>query len=151
MLKLIPSKNPDIIMSFIKGPGLLKRCSGGIDLTGVDAKEAIRKSNATFLVATEDGLKGYGFVMFKPEGGSAVSVHLCLRTAGERTRRIFALAIHYAKLVMGATTVHAVFPESYRGCQRLAKSFNFKDDPTLKPYYAIKSVLPYAYKRLDIN
>ena len=151
MIKLIPSKNADTIMSFIKGPALLARCSGGVDLSGVNAKEAIRQSKATFLIATEDGLKGYGFIMLKPEGGQSVSIHLCLRTVGERTRRIFALALHYAKLVMGASTIHAVFPESYRGCQRLAKSFNFKDDPTLKPYYAIKSSLPYSYKRLDIN
>jgi len=137
-------------MAFIKGPALLEKCAGGVNVKGIDFKEAIKTSKSTFLVASED-LKGLGFVMLKPEGGGAVSIHLCLRTIGEKSKRIFALALHYAKFVMGVNIIHAVFPEKYRACQRMAKFFNFKDDPTLKPYYAIKSVLPYSYKRLDIN
>ena len=156
MIKLVPSRNPDVILSFIKGKALMDKCAGGmeVDSNPDTLRNYIKSGKSTFLVAVEAEKgkpdKGLGFVVLHSEGGTAMSIHLCLRTIGEKTKRIFALAINYIKYVAGCSVVHAVFPEEYRACQRLAKFFGFKDDPTLKPYYAIKSTLPYVYKRLDL-
>lgn len=149
MFKLIPSKDAALILSFIKGPALLKRCMGGVETDVSNLKRTIEESKSVFLVAVEDG-KGLGFVTLNPQGPGAASIHLCLRTVGEKTKKIFQLAIMYAQHVMGVSILHAVFPEQYRGCMRLAKFFRFKDDFALKDYYKIKSSLPYVYKRLDL-
>lgn len=151
MIRLTPTNNPEAVLKYIKGDGLLRKCCGGMKEipTRDQLAEMVRKSRATFLVAQEDN-RGLGFVVFNPESNGNYSLHLCLRTIGAKTRKIIALAVQYAKFVLATNEIDAVFPESHKACQRLSKELGFRDDKNLKLFYKTPEGVPYAFKKLII-
>ncbi len=149
MIRLTPSKNPDVILKFLQGEGIWKKCAGGMKFDKDKVPEAIKISKATFLIAT-DGMKGLGFVMLNPETTYACSIHLCLRTVGDLTKKIFALAINYAQFCMGCQEIHAVYPSSYRACVRLSKFFGFRPSDQIKIFYKTPKEVPYNFEILRI-
>lgn len=150
MIKLMPSKNPEVILRFIKGTVLGERLIKGACINGMAMIDAIKSNRLVFLVAIEDGTKGLGFVILKPDAGSATIMDVCLRSAREKTKKIIALAMHYAKYVMGTSTIYTIYPSTYRACDQLAKFFGFKDDAILRGSIKLPCMDGLCFKRLDI-
>lgn len=150
MIRLTPTKKPDAVMMYCRGDGLLRRCAGGYDVDLVILEKFIEESPATFLIASEDGLRGLGFVMLNPEKNGAVSIHLCLRTKGDKTKKIVALALQYARFVMGFNEVNAIYPAARKALTLLAAHFGFRNDPNLKTIYPVPGDQPYAYQSLNL-
>lgn len=153
MIKLVPSKDPNVILKFVRGQGILRKCSGGAKIESMaNLGEFIKSSKAIFLVAIEDNTKGLGFVMLNPEGSDAYSIHLCLRTVGPKTKKIVALAINYAQLVLGAFEIHAVYPSAYRACSQLSKYLGFRADNAIKSFYkGLPADVPYNFEVLKLG
>ncbi len=150
MIRLTPSKDPNVILKFLKGDAVLKKCSGGLPVKREDLPSLITKTKGIFLIAHED-TKGLGFIFLNPEQNGAYSIHICVRTIGEKTKKIFGLGIAYAQYVLFASEVDAVFPKSYRACALLANSFGFKEDKSIKMFYKTPTDIPYFYQSLHLN
>ncbi len=144
MLKLIPSSDRTLILSFMKGSGILRKLAGGYDLDGMDVQRAVNESQDVFLVALDKD-NPRGFISFRPEGKSIFSVHLCLKTIGEKTRAFFDLALKFAKERLGAATILAAYPESYRAVKILLSEFKFQDEA---PW--MLTPVPYSFKTLTL-
>lgn len=149
-LRLTPTKNPDEVLMFIRGDGLLRKCAGGYDVDRDALKKWIAESKAVFLIASENGTRGLGFVMLNPEKNGAYSIHLCLRTVGEKSKRIVALAINYAKYVLGAIELDAVYPSKHKAVKRMAMNFGFRDDPNLVSFYKVPQDQPFSFQSLAL-
>lgn len=144
MITLVKTNDPDLILSFMKGDGITRRCWGGYEPNGVDLKSAIESSKATFLVAHDDSTPR-GFVMLNPEDEASFSIHLCLKTIGDKTKTIFMMALEYAKNELGAREIKAAYPASYRACKAITSHFGFSEDPDTK-----ETPVPYVFEKLNL-
>ncbi len=143
MMNLVESRDTDLILSFMKGDGIVRRCLGGWSFPDLNLREFVEESPARFLVAYE-GDKPWGFVTLNEEFPGAMSIHLCLKTIGGKTRVFFRLALDYAKN-LGATVILAAYPESYRGTKKLLSEFGFYD---AEPMF--DAPCPYKFQRLSL-
>src|ERR1700757_1652440 len=103
MLELNETTDAEKIASFVKGEGIRRRCMGGSD-TKVDIPALVHDPKNVFMLAFDDK-RPVGFVSLYPMGASAYSIHLCLRTVGEKTKKFVKMAFNYATHFLNAITI----------------------------------------------
>lgn len=150
MIRLTPTKDPEVILKFCRGPAILKRCAAGLNVDINQVRDWIGKTKAIFVVAHEEN-KGLGFIMFNPESNGAYSIHVCLRTVKEKTKKIIALGLSYAQYVLYAQEINAVYPKAYKSVALLANHFGFREDKGLQKFYKVPDGIPFFFQRLDLH
>lgn len=144
MLQLTQSHNVSLILSFMKGNGIVRRLLGGYPDSGVDVAVTVNESKDVFLVAY-DGEKPVGFISFRPEADRVFSIHLCLKTVGLKTRIAMRKALDFAKDRLFASRILAHYPRSYRAVTKLLDEFGFQEEPDW-----MLTPVPYCFRSLTL-
>lgn len=147
-MTLTRTKDESLIMSFMRGPGIIRRCTGGFDRPA-NQSELIANDKNTFLIAQDGDVKA-GFVCLFPISETGYAIHLCLRTVGQKTKEIVKMAFEYAKTFLGAESIYAIYPQSARAVAKLCQYFGFVNDEEIPYLISVKPPEPYFFERLDL-
>lgn len=130
--------DPNCIASYVKGNGIRRLCANGEDISLDEAIRRIQEIDSSYVEVSEDGNK-LGLVIFTPTGehDGVFSIHLCLRSRGEKTFRAVTGAIEYARRNCGARFLIAAIPDGRESCHKLSEDIGFefltrKDGFTIK-------------------
>jgi hypothetical protein len=149
MLALSQTRDVNKIASFLKGEGVKRRCLGGFK-HDYDLSQIVSDPKNTFLLA-KDGDKEVGFVVLSRHTATSQVIHLCLRTIGEKTKKIVGMSFNYARHFLEATAIYAMYPQSARAVEKLCRHFNFRKDRTFEASIRLQYPEPYLFERLDLN
>jgi hypothetical protein len=147
MLTLEPTKDVELITSFVQGRGIRMRCSGGYE--PIDPSMSIQDPNNIYMLAKIND-EPVGFVCLFAIGPRSYAIHLCLRTVGQRTKDFVEMAMFYAREMLNANTIFAIYPKAARAVTALCRYFNFQPNLQLEDALNQSTPVPYACETLKI-
>ncbi len=151
MINIERTKDLNVFMSFLRGKGVERLCMGSSPTKIQDKQiEESLKDDHNQILIIKDGEKKVGWVAFVFLGGTAYSIHVCLRTIGRKTRDAIALALKYMKIVEHASHIYAVYPKDREAVARLANHLGFQEDQVAFKHLAYPSFKPLICQRLDL-
>lgn len=149
MLTLEPTKDVQIMLSFTQGEGIRRRLQGGFVNTPTPEQVIADPSNVFLLAKENEDAKG--FISLFPIMPGCYAIHLNLRTMGDVTKDFVAMAFMYAKEVLNAEAIFAIYPKSARAVTALCRHFEFKTHPEIEDGLNINSPVPYACEILKLS
>lgn len=149
MLLLSPTKDFDTLRTFVKGEGIIRLCSGGLD-NHPSVDDIFKDPANTFLLAEKDSEK-VGFICLSDFGGGGYAMHLVLRTRGQSTKDITAMAIDYAKQKLDATHIYGIYRKGARAAEALCNHFKFIPNPEKEAILSAHLGAPFAFGILTID
>ncbi len=156
MISLVESKDTNLIMGFMKGRGVLRRCLGvrklPDDLDGIinQASYLVKNPKNVFLVAYDDSI-AKGFVALYPVVGYGWSMHLCLKTVGIKTKKIIKMAFSYISYHLNSNSVVWAYPSWARAVKALSSEFGFKRSPELSSVIKTPEGEDFIFDRLILT
>jgi hypothetical protein len=148
-MTLTETRSESTILSFLRGKGIIRRCTGGF--TRPASISGLLSDETNHFLVANDGKRDVGFVCLFRVGDLGYALHLCLRTVGDKTKMVIDKALEYASKILGADHIYAVYPKSARAVRELCAYFGFVPDAAIRGLFTAELPEPYAFERLDIT
>lgn len=151
MISLRQTSNVDDVKKFLSGNGVRNLCLGGAKYIAPDetVEAAVSDQNNVILMADVDG-REMGWVAFIKLCDGMYSIHLCVKTLGQKTKQIVSEGIEFMR-GYGAESIYAIYPKDRRAVNALTEFFCFKDDESALDFLAYPSDKQLTCKRLDLK